>query len=60
MDLIIVACLFIVILFLIIYFHVKQRQNIKEEFKTEDTKLFIKKTQNYNKICLHSPKKRWS
>ena len=50
MDLIIVACLFIVILFLIIYFHVKQRQNIKEEFKTEDTKLFIKKTQNYNKV----------
>jgi len=50
MDLIIVACLFIVIFFLIIYFHVKQTQNITEEFKTEDTKLYIKKTQNYDKV----------
>jgi len=48
MELIIVGCLFILFIFLIIYFHVKQ--NITEEFKTNEKKLFIKKTQNYDKV----------
>ena len=50
MDLLIIACLFVVFFFLIIYFHVKKTKKITEEFKTEDTKLFIKKTQNYDKL----------
>ena len=50
MDLLIIACLFVVFFFLIIYFHVKKTKKITEEFKTEDTKLFIKKTQNYDKV----------
>lgn len=48
MELIIVGCLFILFIFLIIYFHV--RKTNMEEFKTPKNKLFIKKTQNYDKV----------
>ena len=48
MELIIVGCLFILFIFLLIYFHVKN--NEKENFESKPEKLFIKKTKNYDKI----------